>query len=103
MSTLDDEEEGDQYSDQELGSIDELTSRDAVDDSLDATGVESSSGVDVQRTRLSSGQVKNEEEGDILVAQPPKEREGSDYHAVAISGTSALDILDQVDWGSMNY
>ena len=90
MSTTRSDDE--QFSDRDLGSTVDITSRDGLNDSVDVTGAETYSSIEDQAGTFDQVQV----DGDVLVAQPPKERDGSDYHAVAISGTSALDILDQV-------
>ncbi len=96
MSTLD--SDGEQLSDREFGSVGELTSRDALEDSVDGAEVETLSQVYGERQTITSAgmrPVNGEDDEDVLVAQPPKERDGNDY-TVAISGTTALDILDQV-------
>jgi len=75
-----------QFSHSDVGSTAEITSHDGLGDSIDVTGVETYSGIEGQGGTSDQVQV----DGDVLVAQPPKERDGSDYSAVAISGTSAL-------------
>lgn len=46
----------------------------------------------------SSPSSSHESEGEqVMVAVPPKDSEGgSDYHEIALSGSAALDLLDQV-------
>lgn len=49
-----------------------------------------------QASLTSISPVDGEQEDKVIIAVPPKEREGSDYHTITLSGSSALDVLDQV-------
>ena len=53
-------------------------------------------GNDQQASHTSITPEDGVQEDKVMIALPPKEREGSDYHTIILSGSSALDVLDQV-------